>query len=70
MGNAFYAVRNAVGKIVHRIDAPLIAGALMRCFFDAINNGVAQVHIGRSHINKGAKSASTFVKFAVFHAFE
>src|SRR3989338_1648705 len=70
MGNAFQRVGDAVRVIVHRVDAPLVAGADMVRAADAINGRVAQVHIGRSHVDLRAQHHRAVGEFAVFHARE
>ena len=45
------ASESAVGKIIHRVNAPLIAGAVMLCPHDAVDHRVAHVDVGRCHVN-------------------
>ena len=70
MGNFLNGIALAVGKIVHWIDAPFVARAVVVGKFDAVQNGVAQQHIVRSHVYLGAQRAASFGKLAVFHAFK
>ena len=62
--------RLAVREIVHRIDAPLLAGAVMLGVQDAVHHRIAQVEIGRSHVDFGAKGARAIGEFAFAHALE
>ena len=45
----------AVREIVHRIDAPVIAGAMMSRMQDAIHDRVAHVEVSGRHVDLGAK---------------
>ena len=47
--------RLAVREVVHRIDAPLVAGAVMLGVQDAVHHRVAHVQIGRGHVDLGAQ---------------
>ena len=44
-------VRNAVRPVVGGIDAPVVAGAVVRGVADAIHGRVAQVDVGRGHVD-------------------
>ncbi|MNT06756.1 hypothetical protein D3C72_1414370 [compost metagenome] len=46
MGDPFQRIGNAVGEIVHRVDAPLVAGLVVFSKFDAVQHRIA-------HHNKG-----------------
>jgi len=70
MGDAFDHVGERVGVIVHGIDAPRVAGAMVGDFADAIENGIAQVDVGRGHVDFGAQDALAFGEFARAHAAE
>ncbi len=50
MGYTLYRVGNGMSEVVHRINAPLVARAVVRNVRNAVNYGVAHVDIGRSHI--------------------
>ncbi len=49
--DALERVGLAVRPVVHRIDAPLVAGAVMARMQDAVHHGVAQVDVGRRHVD-------------------
>ena len=34
-----------MGKVVHRVNVPCIPRAMVRMFYDTINNRIAEVHI-------------------------
>ena len=46
MRNAFDGVALAVGPVVHGINAPGIAGAVVGRVHDAVHDGVAQIDVG------------------------
>jgi hypothetical protein len=43
MRNPLHGIGDGMRKIVHGIDAPCIAGGLMRFVFDTVNDGIAEV---------------------------
>ena len=68
MGDAFQRIRDAMGVIVHRIDAPFVAGADVMHAADAVDGRIAHVDIGRAHVDLGAQHHRTIGKFTVLHA--
>ncbi len=63
-------IRLPMGVVVHRINAPLVAGAVMRSVQDAVHHRVAHVQVGRSHVDLGAQNTRAVGKFARLHALE
>ena len=63
-------IRLAVRVVVHGIDAPLVAGAVMRGVQDAVHHRVAHVQVGRGHVDFGSQDAGPVGEFAVLHANE
>ena len=61
-------VTNAVGKVVHGVDTPSIAGALVGRMANAINHRVTHVQVGRRHINLQPRHMATIRKFTGAHA--
>ena len=53
MRNAFDGIRLPVRIVVHRIDAPLVAGAVMFGMQNAVHHRVAHVEVGRRHVDPG-----------------
>jgi hypothetical protein len=53
----FQRVRLAVGKIIERVDNPLVAGAMMRLAQNAIHHRIAHVQVGRSHVDLGPQAS-------------
>ena len=70
VGDAFQVVAEAMGEIVHGINAPFGAGVMVLGVADAVDDGVAQPDVGGGHVNFGAQGAGAVGKFAVFHALE
>ena len=70
VGDAFQRVRQAVGEVVHGIDAPLVARAVMFGMADAVQGGVAHDQIGRGHVDLGAQHMLAVGEFPGAHAAE
>src|SRR4029453_16539646 len=70
MSNPFDGVGKGVREIVHRVDAPSVAGPVMRDFPDPVQHGIAHVQIARCHIDLGSEHVSAVLKFARSHALE
>ena len=70
VGDTLEIVALAVGKVVHGVDVPGAAGAMVRRFDDAIDDRIAEVHIGRCHVDFGAEGHGAFVELAAVHAQE
>ena len=49
--DAFDVIAQAVREIIHRVDAPFIAGVMMRGVTDAIEQRIAQPDVRRRHVN-------------------
>ena len=54
--HALQVVADGVRVVVHGIDAPLDARAVMGNVQDAVDDGVAQVEVGRRHVDLGAQA--------------
>ena len=67
MRDAFESVLDRVRIGVHRIDAPGVAGAMVLGAFDAVDRRVAQIDVGRGHIDLRAQYQCTVGMFAVAH---
>ena len=55
VGHALDRIRQSVGEIVQRVDAPVVAGIVMGDVADAVQHRVAQVDVGRGHVDLGAQ---------------
>ena len=49
------------GGLPHRVDAPLVAGHLVRDLAHAVDGGVAHVDVGRAHVDLGAHNVHPLV---------
>ena len=70
MRNALVGIRQSVGEIVHRVDAPLVARMLMGNVTNAVQRRIAQIHIGRCHVDLRAQHMLAVGELAATHAAE
>ena len=68
--NAFQRIGQAVRKVVHGIDAPLVAGPVVFGMADAVQRGVTHDHVGRGHVDLGAEHMLPVGELAVAHPVE
>ena len=59
VGNAFDVVAQAMSKIVHGIDAPLIARPMMKSMPNPVKNRISQPDVRRLHIDFRPQSPSS-----------
>ena len=66
--DALDPVAERVGKVVHRVDAPLVAGAVVGAVLDAVDDRVAHVHVraGEVHLRTEALLAVGILAVAHF----
>ena len=56
-------------KIVHRVDAPFVACAVVRRLFqDAVHNRVTHIDIAGGHVDFRAQDDRAGRELAIFHA--
>ena len=67
MRHALDAIGQAVRPVVRRVDAPLVARAVVVRMPDAVHHRVAQVHVGRAHVDLRAQYVRAVRMFAVAH---
>ena len=70
VGHALKRVADGMGEVVHRVDAPLVAGAVMRGVLDAVDGRIAQVDVRGGHVDLRAQGAGALRELAVLHAQE
>src|SRR5690606_41306164 len=63
-------ILDGVREGVHRIDAPGVAGIVVMRVPDAVDGRIAQVHVGRGHVDLRAQHMRAIRKFAGLHAGE
>ena len=67
VGDLLQRVLNRVGKGVHRVDAPFVAGVVVGGAADAVDGRVAQVDVGAGHVDFGAQHHGAVGMLAVAH---
>ena len=70
VGDALDCVRLAVGEVVQRIDAPLVAGPRVGCVQDPVEHRVAHVDVGRGHVDLCPEHFGAVRKLPRAHALE
>ena len=68
--DALKRVREGMRIVVGRIEAPGAAGSIMGRMFDAVEDRVAQVDIGRGHVDFGSEGVGAVGEFAGLHTSE
>ena len=68
MRDALERVLNWVGKVVHRVDAPLVALPVMVHVADAVDDGVAHVEVSAREVNFRAQRLRALGELAGSHA--
>ena len=64
------SVFERMGEVIHRIDAPRLAGIVMFGVQDPIDHRIAHVEVGRGHVDFGAQHAIAFLELTGAHAAE
>ena len=67
VGDPLQGVRDAVGEVIHRVDAPLVTGLVVVSKLDAIDDGIAHHHEGGCHVDLGAQAGAAFGHLAALH---
>jgi len=68
MRDALERILDRVGIVIHRVDAPGVARAVVMGAQDAVEDRVAHVHIAGGHVDLGAQNHRAIGKFAGLHA--
>ena len=68
--DALDVIAQPVRVVVHRVDAPAVAGVVVRGVADAVEHRVAQPHVGSAHVDAGPQRARTVGELAGAHALE
>ena len=59
-----------VSVVVHRVDAPAVAGAVMGSVEYAVHDRIAELHVRVSHVDLSTEHLSAVGELASFHPFE
>ena len=70
VGDVLDRVALPVGVVVHRVDAPLVARAVVAGMDDAVHDRVAEEHVGMRHVDLGTQHLLAVGELARLHAFE
>jgi hypothetical protein len=70
VGDALDGVRLAVGEVVQRVDAPLVAGPRVGRVQDPVEHRVAQVDVWRGHVDPCPEHPGAVRELARAHALE
>ena len=70
MGDAFERILDRVREGVHRVDAILVAGVVMGGVADAVDRRIAQVDVGRRHVDLCPQDMRAVGELASLHALE
>ena len=68
MRDALDGVLERMLEVVHRIDAPIVARAVVMAAQYAVERGIAHQHVGRGHVDLGAQNARAIRELALAHA--
>ena len=70
VGDALDGVAQRMREVVHGVDAPLLASAVVGCMPDPVERGIAHGQVGRGHVDLGAQDVAAVREFAGAHAAE
>jgi hypothetical protein len=68
MADALDAIGQAVRPVIRRVDAPLVAGAVVVDPADPVHHRVAQVQVRRAHVDLRAQHVRAVLVLAIPHA--
>ncbi len=68
MGNTFQRIRQGMCKVVGWVNAPGTLRSVMNNPPNAVQGGITQIDVGRSHINFGAKNVGALLKLTGPHS--
>ncbi len=67
VGDVLHRVLDGVGKVIHRVDAPLVTGAVMVQAVDAVDDRIAHVEVARREVDLRAQGHFAVLHLAVLH---
>ena len=66
--DVFQRIRDRMREVVHRINAPGVAGAVVVGMADTVQRRIAQIHVGGGHVDTGTQDVQAIGKLTGFHA--
>jgi hypothetical protein len=70
VGDAFDGVRQGVGEVVERVEAPGVAGGLVAGVANAVERRIPHLHVGRGHVDLGPQRIFAVGELAGLHPSE
>src|SRR4030042_5971096 len=70
MGYSLKIIALPVRKIIHRVNVPFVSCPVMSCFYNPVNDGIAHMHVRRSHVYPGPENPAALLKFSFIHPVE
>ena len=70
VGDPLDGVLDGVGKVIHGVDAPLVPLAVVVLILDAVDGGVAHIHVGAGQVDLGPQGLFPLLEFARPHPAE
>ncbi len=67
VGDALQRVLDGMREGVHRVDAPFVAGVVVLGVLDAVDGRIAQVDVGRGHVDLRAQHGCPIRQLAIAH---
>lgn len=68
VSDPFNRIALAVCPIVHRVYAPSVTGSMVMSVHDSIKDGVAEIEVGRRHIDLRPQGFGSVGEFPLFHS--
>ncbi len=67
MRDPLHGIRKAMGEIVHRVDAPLVACPVVCCPQNAVYDRITHIQVAGCHVNLCPKHMRSVFKLACAH---
>ena len=67
VGNAFNPVGKRVRKVIHRVDAPFVAGTVVGAVLNTVDDRIAHVHVRAGEVHLGTEALFAVGILAVAH---
>src|SRR5204863_4956747 len=68
LSDLLYRIGDAMGEIVHRIDAPFITRSVMGSVYNPVDDRIAHIEVRGGHVDLGAQSMCAVWEFTGSHA--